>query len=458
MRRPSRPTPTPRPPHRPGTAAATGGRRTPRSPSSSRRSARRSCARGTSSSSAPDCATRPTTRSSSRARHAPGQPLPPGHPRLARSSGSTSPSTAPPGHGRDRHPLAGRSPRAPSSTSSCVVPAAELGLSSADTAWGPRGLSVEAVADGRREGIARTFVLWQPTDAPVTPTRVSVLVPLTGGPVDPTETVAEPFLAPDDDDAPATPSDSPSDRTDVGRPLGGRDGRPRRRGERGRRRGRGPGRRRHRILRAGTTADRPGASERRSPRRTTTTLDRLDDVLDATAAQPGVTWAVDPAVVAGRAVLRRERPRAALGRRAQRCRHRPRGRGPACARPGPRGRSPTPTPTGWRPRPGPGPARPPTRCSAERRAPTSPGRRTTSRTSPPSALAARSGATAVVVGGDGLATDRLTYTPFGSRDRADRRRRRRRAGRRPRAHRGARARRRTRRPRPPPSACSPSRP
>lgn len=68
------------------------------------------------------------------------------------------------------------------------VPADAVGLPSGASSWGPRGLAV-TVVDGatperRRLGTARTFVLWYPAQE-VTPTRVTVLVPLVGPAVDP---------------------------------------------------------------------------------------------------------------------------------------------------------------------------------------------------------------------------------------------------------------------------------
>lgn len=64
------------------------------------------------------------------------------------------------------------------------VPTSALRLSPAPEAWGPRGLSVEVSDAGRRRGLDRTFALWFPTDQ-VTPTRVSIALPLTGDGLDP---------------------------------------------------------------------------------------------------------------------------------------------------------------------------------------------------------------------------------------------------------------------------------
>ncbi|NTW40510.1 MAG: hypothetical protein HGA44_11600, partial [Cellulomonadaceae bacterium] len=77
-------------------------------------------------------------------------------------------------------------PLAPGGTATVVatVPAGSVGLRTAATAWGPRGLALEVVdaADPARIrlGLVRTFTLWFP-DQEVTPTQVSVLVPLVGG-------------------------------------------------------------------------------------------------------------------------------------------------------------------------------------------------------------------------------------------------------------------------------------
>ncbi|WP_298458963.1 DUF6049 family protein [uncultured Cellulomonas sp.] len=120
------------------------------------------------------------------------------------------------------------------------VPASDLRLSTADSAWGPRGISVVLADGGRREAVVRTFLVWRPTEEPVTPTRLSVLVPITGGPVDPTATTGP-----------------TGDGTDPGEAATAVVGAP--------------------------TAD---------------DVDRLDAALQATAGRPGVTWAVDPALLA----------------------------------------------------------------------------------------------------------------------------------------------------------------
>ncbi|WP_024286363.1 DUF6049 family protein [Cellulomonas sp. KRMCY2] len=73
-------------------------------------------------------------------------------------------------------------------TVTATVPAGSVGLRSAATAWGPRGLALSVVdrADPARvrQGVARTFALWFPQQD-VTATRLSILVPVVGPPVDP---------------------------------------------------------------------------------------------------------------------------------------------------------------------------------------------------------------------------------------------------------------------------------
>ena len=70
-----------------------------------------------------------------------------------------------------------------STSTTLTVPAASVGLPSAASSWGARGLAVEVVdaADPTRVrlGVVRTFALWFP-EHDVTPTSLSVLVPLTG--------------------------------------------------------------------------------------------------------------------------------------------------------------------------------------------------------------------------------------------------------------------------------------
>lgn len=52
---------------------------------------------------------------------------------------------------------------------------------------GPRGLTIQVVAQGRVVAQERTFLLWQTTDAQITPSQVAVLLPVTGPAVDPLE-------------------------------------------------------------------------------------------------------------------------------------------------------------------------------------------------------------------------------------------------------------------------------
>lgn len=88
-----------------------------------------------------------------------------------------------------RSPLA--APLAPgaSVTARATVPAADVDLPNRASQWGARALAVEVVdaaasTGPSRLGLARTFALWFPPQE-VTATRVSVLAPLVGGPVDP---------------------------------------------------------------------------------------------------------------------------------------------------------------------------------------------------------------------------------------------------------------------------------
>lgn len=74
-----------------------------------------------------------------------------------------------------------------SATVTVTVPAGGTGLGTASS-WGVRRVAVQVVdrADAARPrlGVARTSIVWFP-DQPVTPTGVSVLVPVVGPPVDP---------------------------------------------------------------------------------------------------------------------------------------------------------------------------------------------------------------------------------------------------------------------------------
>lgn len=69
-----------------------------------------------------------------------------------------------------------------------TVPAGQIGLPRRTSAWGARGLAVQAVdvddPARARLGLARTFLLWFPPQE-VTATRLSVVVPVTGVAVDP---------------------------------------------------------------------------------------------------------------------------------------------------------------------------------------------------------------------------------------------------------------------------------
>ena len=297
-------------------------------------------------------------------------------------------------------PLRGPLPAGGSADVELRVAASELGLSGAGAAWGPRGLSVELTDAGRREGIARTFVLWLPTDQPVTPTRVSVLVPLTGGPVDPLATAAAGTTpgtdGADGSSADATPGAATAPGTgDTGTGAGAEDGEdaPPTPGDTG-------------------VAPTDPASPDRSDVPDEEVVDRLARVLEATDDGAGVSWAVDPALVVGART-------APAGSAAQRWVERLTRAAPArdvltlpsrdpdvaalahgggevlaaealaaaAATTDPGLGSPVRTDVAW-------PADPAPDLATV-------------------ALAARSGASAVVVGGEALAADGLTYTPTG---------------------------------------------
>ena len=222
------------------------------------------------------------------------------------------------------------------------VPATKLRLSAAPAAWGPRGISLEVADAGRRQGLDRTFTLWFPTDA-VTPTRLSVAVPLTGDAVDPAAAAA----------GAATPSDE--------------------------------------------------------------TLARLDDLVEVTADRPEVTWVVDPALLEAVATASTLAPDAAALERATRLAAAATGRdvfalgwldpdlaalahadAPDLAA----------TATGLAASPALPLLGTPPRTDLAWPADAVPDEATVT-------LAARTGARAVVVGGDGLAAPDLSYTPTG---------------------------------------------
>jgi len=145
------------------------------------------------------------------------------------------------------------------------VPGNELGFLDLPDTWGPRGLAV-SVADGATAGLGdvdRSFVLWM--TAPAVPqTRISVLVPLTGNPVDvPAWTVANEQSAQEGEQAPEPEQDAENGA-------------------------------------AGGTAGPLGAgvlgSEAIGP--IVSAQGRLGAVLAATRTRPDVAYVLDPAVIA----------------------------------------------------------------------------------------------------------------------------------------------------------------
>lgn len=63
-----------------------------------------------------------------------------------------------------------------------TVPADDLGLPGAPSAWGPRGIAVAVLDAGFAQvALTRTYVVWFPGRSFSSPIRTSVLVPLTGG-------------------------------------------------------------------------------------------------------------------------------------------------------------------------------------------------------------------------------------------------------------------------------------
>ncbi len=64
-------------------------------------------------------------------------------------------------------------------TVTLTLPASGVRLSTLAGSWGPRGLAVEAVMDGSRVGIQRTFLLWM-FDQVVPQVQVGLLAPVTG--------------------------------------------------------------------------------------------------------------------------------------------------------------------------------------------------------------------------------------------------------------------------------------
>ncbi len=147
-----------------------------------------------------------------------------------------------------------------SATVQITVPAAALRLSAQTSQWGARGLAVQVLDSWSRVGIARTFALWLPGDQPAR-TGISVLVPVTR---DAAELAAEASAA--------TPA--PSQPTAGGTaPSGG----------------------------VATSTSSPAAGAAATPGKTAAAAfaptGRLASLVALSAHRPGVSWAVDPALV-----------------------------------------------------------------------------------------------------------------------------------------------------------------
>ncbi|HEY0215115.1 MAG TPA: DUF6049 family protein [Cellulomonas sp.] len=136
-----------------------------------------------------------------------------------------------------------------------------IGLLRTADAWGPRGVTVDVGDGSRRVGIERTFLLWA-SDDEATSVHVGVLAPVVGPATDAAgETLAaEAEQAAEDDDGSAP---TPTATTDPG---------------------------------TGATA---GTDDDADDPLTTLTASggRLSRLLQATADQPFVSWAIDPALV-----------------------------------------------------------------------------------------------------------------------------------------------------------------
>ncbi len=86
-----------------------------------------------------------------------------------------------------------------SATVELAVDPSKIPLLDLPDTWGPRGLSVE-VTDGRTQvGLERTFLLWFPDASKISPTPLSVLVPVVGpgaDPLSPQSTSLDALVAP----------------------------------------------------------------------------------------------------------------------------------------------------------------------------------------------------------------------------------------------------------------------
>lgn len=151
-------------------------------------------------------------------------------------------------------------PLAPGASAEVVltVPAASVGLLRSADAWGPRGIAVEVTDGSRRVGIARTFLLWAPSQD-VEQVGVGVLVPVVG----PRLTLEAAGASPAEDTA--TSPDGSVVAPDA----------------------------------AGTGVDADAVAQITDPvlEALTSTGGRLRLLLDATVGTSAVSWAVDPSLV-----------------------------------------------------------------------------------------------------------------------------------------------------------------
>ncbi|MDM8085192.1 DUF6049 family protein [Cellulomonas cellasea] len=153
-----------------------------------------------------------------------------------------------------------------------TVPAASVGLLRSASAWGPRGLSVELSDRSRRVGLERTFLLWSPSEDPadLSQVAVGVLVPVVGDGL--TTADLDALEAAADEANPAdgtTDSVDPSGTASPGAPDDAGD----------------------------DAVDASAARATDALEALTSTGGRLDTLLQATAGQSTVTWAVDPGLL-----------------------------------------------------------------------------------------------------------------------------------------------------------------
>ncbi|GIG28674.1 DUF6049 family protein [Cellulomonas marina] len=207
-------------------------------------------------------------------------------------------------------PLAGPLPPGGSADVTLTLPAEDVRLLDLPDVWGPRGLAVEVTVGRSRLGLARTYVLWQP-DGEVARARVAVVVPVvgpaavadgaapgTGGdPASGSEDEAQPDSTPDamsGTQPEAGPGADPDagHGAETGTETGNQTGT-----ETGTETGDNPGA----GTEAGPDADGVAAAATDDLEALTAPEGRLGRLLAATAGQDAVTWAVDPALVAGAA-------------------------------------------------------------------------------------------------------------------------------------------------------------